>query len=347
MFTYTMFWPHEELHNKIIVVLDAESGKDRTLAAVVQVAWRMFRVVTYLEKEPPAGTLTGNVRYVGYSRTQWSNFYCDLYTDAEYVGIIDSDVQLSQRPNPEDLFDVANRPIIHIHAGDDGETGSAAVFMVGAYFPGNSMVAFPYMIKTAHLPLMRAHIVKTVGVDTFEQAWGVMQQRFKYWGQFAVMATYLWHHHFDEYAFRFQGLFDASQFPDKSSAQMTAMFAPAVYVSKHLPMTTDSALTALSYYQNICGQSEFRAVDCNADEFTPHSKELMLLAPWTDFWPMDGGGGGFAPGGAHVNNNAATHDWKALAHKSFDVNWREYGGEAAAERYGRVGRTVNPSEMSL
>jgi hypothetical protein len=43
------------------------------------------------------------------------------------------------------------------------------------------------------------------------------------------------------------------------------------------------------------------------------------------------------------------HDWKALAHISFDVNWREYGGRAAwgATRYERAERTVSPSETKL
>ena len=37
------------------------------------------------------GTLCSNWRREGYSRQQYSNFYADLYSDAEFVAIIDTD----------------------------------------------------------------------------------------------------------------------------------------------------------------------------------------------------------------------------------------------------------------
>lgn len=43
------------------------------------------------ETEPLPNTTCSNWRRDGYARQQYSNFYADLYTDADYVGIIDSD----------------------------------------------------------------------------------------------------------------------------------------------------------------------------------------------------------------------------------------------------------------
>jgi hypothetical protein len=342
MFTYTLFWPHEVLKNKIIFVFDAEA--DSVVAAVVQAAWGVFRVEVYLEKEPPEGTLTAKVRSRGYSRTQWSNFYCDLYSSKEYVGIFDSDVQLSQRPNSEDLFDKDAKPIIRMFARDYNKAGAAAEYMVGRYYPGDSMLAFPFMVKTAHLPLLRRHVAQRVG-GTFEQAWGSMQANFAMWGQFAVMTTYLWHFHHDEYAWRLLGDQDSESWPDKDRAYIQSLFRPSAQIAKHLAMSTDSVATAQSYYQQICAQSEFRAVDCNRDDFTDVTRnELMLLAPWTHFWPMENGHEMFSPELARQNNNAARVDWKALAHESFALNWKEYGGEAAWRQtaYERSERTRDP-----
>lgn len=53
-----------------------------------------FRIQVKFEARAPNGTLCGDWRREGYARQQYSNFYGNFYTDAEYVAIIDTDTEI-------------------------------------------------------------------------------------------------------------------------------------------------------------------------------------------------------------------------------------------------------------
>jgi len=100
---YHLFWPKEQWPNSdLVVVLDDENELDHRLGTVLANLPPYPKV--YFEKIPEEETFCPENRGLGYSRQQYSNFYSDLYTDNEYIGIIDSDSVLATYVVPENLF---------------------------------------------------------------------------------------------------------------------------------------------------------------------------------------------------------------------------------------------------
>lgn len=87
-----VFWPIQAWQSsKLIVVLDAESRADHAAGTILQNMNLVSKVRVKYEAGPPEGILCANWRGEGYARQQYSNFYADLYTDADYVAIVDTD----------------------------------------------------------------------------------------------------------------------------------------------------------------------------------------------------------------------------------------------------------------
>ena len=100
---YHLFWPKEQWPNSdLVVVLDGENEVDHRLGTILANLPPYPKV--FYEDPPKGQTFCAGERRVGYSRQQYSNFYSDLYTDKEYVGIIDSDSFFSTPVIPENLF---------------------------------------------------------------------------------------------------------------------------------------------------------------------------------------------------------------------------------------------------
>lgn len=100
---YHLFWPHGQWPNSdVVVVLDEESELDHRLGTVLVNLPPYPKV--YFEKIPQGEVFCSEDRRLGYSRQQYSNFYSDLYTDKEYIGIVDSDSMFVTHIIPENLF---------------------------------------------------------------------------------------------------------------------------------------------------------------------------------------------------------------------------------------------------
>ncbi len=56
------------------------------------------------EKNPSERTFCSDWRSEGYSRQQYSNFYSDVYTDKEFIGIVDTDSFFVTPVTPKDIF---------------------------------------------------------------------------------------------------------------------------------------------------------------------------------------------------------------------------------------------------
>jgi hypothetical protein len=108
---YHLFWPkYQWLNSDLVVVLDDESELDHRLGTVLNNLPPYPKV--YFEKVPQQETFCSDDRRAGYSRQQYSNFYSDLYTDKEYIGIVDSDTFYMTPVIPENLF-VDGKPRIY------------------------------------------------------------------------------------------------------------------------------------------------------------------------------------------------------------------------------------------
>jgi len=100
---YHLFWPKEQWPNSdLVLVLDEESELDQRLGTVIVNLPPYPKV--YFEKIPDEETFCPQDRRIGYSRQQYSNFYSDLYTDKEYIGIVDSDALFVTHVIPENFF---------------------------------------------------------------------------------------------------------------------------------------------------------------------------------------------------------------------------------------------------
>ena len=134
---------------------------------------------------------------------QYSNFHADLYSTADYLLLLDSDVFFITPITPEDLF-IDGKPRIFGYNGccpkHDFTTSLHEV--IGGEIAGEFMLGhtFPFIIKREHFQEMRSHIIKRMKVDNFEKAFKKMCTKYKYYCQFDIMVHYVWNHHRDEYS---------------------------------------------------------------------------------------------------------------------------------------------------
>jgi hypothetical protein len=269
LLTYCIFCPYSE---KLIIVLDAEVELDRKVGLILETAFSKLGVQVFYEMPPPANTVTNRVRYEGYSRTQWSNFYSDLYSDADIIGIVDSDTEFSFRPNFTAHVAVDQKPVIHgiylplLQAIQQ----DCVQFMLKKPYVATFMYVFPFFVKREHFKLMREYVVNTTGKNTFEEAWYDMQVSLNDWGQFLVMGHYLFWFHYDEY------MWDLANVPTHSN-----MIAPVL--AHHLPMNTDVSQTATKYTDQMCWKTS------SCEHFHVSDEKLRRFALYSDFWPLEKG----------------------------------------------------------
>lgn len=289
LFTYTLFFPVDSISAKIIFVFDAENHLDHALGSMLETAYKHLHVKAVYEEPPPPGTLTSRVRNEGYSRTQWSNFYSDLYSNADFIAIIDSDIEFSFRPIPDKhLFLDWKKPVIHGIVTDQ-QNWQCVKFMIGKDPVAEFMYIFPFVIKRKHFASMREHVIRTTGCDSFERAWFEMQNRFDTWGQFLIMGNYLFHFHHDEYAWQIVHHTTSSRvFP---------------YIAKHLPLDQNSEFTIRKYWHQLCVQNKQSNGICN--NMSPEEVNMAKLVPFTDYWPMPGGTEGYSIDAARTHDSTA------------------------------------------
>jgi hypothetical protein len=108
---YHLFWPKEQWPNSdLVVVLDDENELDHRLGSVLANLPPYPKI--HYEKMPTEQTFCPQDRRIGYSRQQYSNFYSDLYSNKDFIGIVDSDSMFSTMVIPETLF-VNGKPRIY------------------------------------------------------------------------------------------------------------------------------------------------------------------------------------------------------------------------------------------
>ena len=154
------------------------------------------------EKKPVTKTFCSGWRNEGYSRQQYSNFYSELYTDKEYIGIIDGDVIFVTPITPEDLF-IKGKPRVNGYNGCCAYGFEKSLpEVIGGEVIGEFMLnsVFPVVIKREHFKDMRDHITKRLGAGSFEEAFNKICSKYRMYSQFDIMVHYLWNFKRAEYS---------------------------------------------------------------------------------------------------------------------------------------------------
>ena len=316
-FTHSIFWPRTYINSGLVFVLDEERASDRRLGTLLLHAFdgggdrltTPSKVNVVYEAMPGSGILSDKWRgSIGYCRQQYSNFYSDLYTDRQYIGIIDTDAYFIRPPNPDDIFehDTTTNTYRPILLGFNGNTlwCASAEYMIGRPCAGEFMVNFPVTVKRAHFAPMRRHIMAHLNVPSFEVAWRRMltdvgDDHSHEYSQFTIMATYLWHFHHDEYAWRINSLRNKRH---KRLSKLlwdtqneTAMASSSTYrdmatrmaqydipTARYVQHPFKSVAKLVDIYQLLCVASNYVAGDC-ALHTVDERRELQVKA-WQQWY---------------------------------------------------------------
>jgi len=331
--TYLIFFPKDEMATQIVLVLDAENELDHLTGSILETAYKDIGVRVLYEEPPPVGTLTSIQRSEGFSRTQWSNFYSDLYSDADFIGIIDSDAEFSFRPvlSKHVVVD-GKKPVIHGIVAPGGPV-ECVTYMIGRDRVAEFMYVFPFVVKREHFALIRQHIVRTTGKETFEQAWIELQVRFNTLQNFLLMGNYLFYYHHDEYEW------------DIVNSQLSTVASPSPHIGKNLPMDEDVERTVRKYHDQMCVNSKDVASECGG--MTPAAIEAAKFVPFTDFWPMVNGEVGYNYPASKSHDGTGGRDHQVIFDKMMDDAFPNRQGDEfwRRTRYNRTERTRNPSRL--
>jgi len=154
--SYLLFWPNKQWTNSdFVLVFDDEKDMDHRFATVLANLPPYPRV--YFEKYPrKEKTFCSDWRGEGYSRQQYSNFYADLYSDHQYIGLLDSDTFFATQVTPEDLF-INGKPRMFGYNACCSSWVEATPVAIGGEMIGEFMVVngFPVIIKRSHFLILK------------------------------------------------------------------------------------------------------------------------------------------------------------------------------------------------
>lgn len=166
---HQLFWPRAWTNSDVVVVLDAESPRDWRVASVLS-RLPPFPAVVF-EAKPGPGVLCASFRSEGYCRQMYSNFFADRQTEADFVGFVDSDTMFITPVAVADLF-VGGKPRVSAYNGCCTGWNSPIERAIGGKPVAEFMTSssFPFIVHRAHFAPMRAHIARTLGAATFDDA---------------------------------------------------------------------------------------------------------------------------------------------------------------------------------
>ncbi|RNA41712.1 hypothetical protein BpHYR1_040508 [Brachionus plicatilis] len=269
--SFLIFWPHKTWKNSdMVIVLDSENELDHRMGSVLAHLYPYPKV--FFEKMPQKATFCSNWRNIGYSRTQYSNFYSDLYTDKEYIAIVDSDSYFVAQVTPEDLF-VDGKPRIIGYNGCCTRWLNSIKEALGVDPLGEFMNRgnFPIIIKRNHFKQIRMHITKTMATRTFEEAFHSICSKYKgQYSQFDLLVHYLWYFKRNEYSWHLKDVLEFGHYRmpkratnDTDVIQMNNK--PMISVAKH----AGSLLNYPNYmfkimFDYMCVASDNQAGSCGS-----------------------------------------------------------------------------------
>lgn len=212
----------------------------------------------------------------GYARQQWSTFYADNYTDAEWIGIVDSDTAFITPVVPDDLFE-KSQDGSKIRARVIGYNGCCTGLLdsvaeaLGHEAKAEFMVVagFPFIVKRSHFAQVRKYITEQMEADSFEHAFQKICSKYKHrYSQIDLIGNYLYLFARDDYAWHIKNgplskhtsVIDYNQTEDSEIGKYNI---PKVSVMKHMPFRDANDVTV--YYlltTYLCVASNWTAGSC-------------------------------------------------------------------------------------
>ena len=230
---YHIFWPKQWKNSELALIFDEENEIDHRYAVILGNLPPYPKI--YFEKEPSEQTFCSDLVSAGYSRQQYSNFYSDLYSNNEYIGIVDSDTFFATPVTPDDLF-INGKPRV---IGYNGVVPSLKRETFGYETIGEFMCdgSFPMLIKREHFKVIRELFTKHMKAKTFEEAWYKMCSRKKLYSQFDIMLYFLWFYKRDEYSWHFVDAKKANHIAYRNRATndpaVLSKNEPVIHVMRH------------------------------------------------------------------------------------------------------------------
>lgn len=292
--SYLLFWPVRAWTSSgLVFILDGDSPFDRQQGTVLENIALPSVVEVKYEAPAPEDTLCSDWRREGYSRQQYSNFYADLYSDAEFVAIIDTDAAFRAPVIPSDLFE-DGKPIVRGFNQESEWISDVATRAVGGHRGvGRFMTryTFPLVLKASHLSDMRAGIAENLGAETFEEAFRMIcSEGAGSYSQFEIMMNYLWYNTNDGYAWHIadplSGVFEeiSGHFNIPRATEDEAVFAkniPTVLPMRHMGKRVDvGSIGPSALFKNLCFGSGYRAGYCTSRDPTDEDGR-PITGSWT------------------------------------------------------------------
>lgn len=274
-----IFWPTEGFKVNWTIVLDWESPKDHDIAWKITNSFPFPKV--FFEALPTDPSIFhGNFKTKGYDRQQYSNFFCDLYTNDDVIGIMDSDAIFITGISPHNMFE-GGKPVV-IGAGYDNfaypDYVKATEEALGIKAIGHFMNNFPVLAKREVFPALRAHVEKIHG-KSFDRVFGDITAKYKQYCQFDWIINFMWHFRHEDYAwhlhFNQSGKINdfSALLPihgENRSVQISEVNKPKARVATHLSKAIIRQNMTDYLLEGICFSSNHSVEGCNKYEDKLH-----------------------------------------------------------------------------
>ena len=193
-----LFWPDA----KLLLILDSESPEDRAAGSRQAALWSPLSVRIVYD-EPYSGP---GDPILGKKRMYYDMFFADMFSEAEYVGFLDTDTLFTTWVTRDSIFE-GEKPRIICALGPAYNSWWAAIPLTTSFVLGETallwcMTYFPVIVARVDLFSLRQHIEQVHGMDftsVFQAA-----NRIGEISQFDIIGNYLWKYKRDSYSWHFQ-----------------------------------------------------------------------------------------------------------------------------------------------
>ncbi|XP_013381563.1 uncharacterized protein LOC106152497 [Lingula anatina] len=190
-----LFWPND---TRLVVVLDNETKSDHLCGEELRNRYPYPKVFY----ENPSKAYNNH----GHDRQQWSMFYPENYTNAEYVGFVDTDTLFVSTVTPEDLFLNGKPVVIGVYGSLLNSWWRGVALKTSKLFGKPEVMKcmgyFPVIVKVEHIVKLRHYLEKRHNkpFDDIFKEYTVVD----IFSQFNIMCQYVYTFHRSEYNFRIQ-----------------------------------------------------------------------------------------------------------------------------------------------